>query len=47
MVDQCCRTLEIINNHKSKIKFFITKDEGIYDGFNKGMEQHQGNIWVF
>tara|TARA_B100002051_G_scaffold242012_1_gene246925 strand:+ start:385 stop:1164 length:780 start_codon:yes stop_codon:yes gene_type:complete len=42
------RTLEIINNHKSKIKFFSSqKDEGIYDGFNKGMEQASGDYLGF
>jgi len=42
------RTLEIINNHKSKIKFFSSqKDEGIYDGFNKGMEQASGEYLGF
>ena len=39
------RTLEIINNHKSKIKFFSSqKDEGIYDGLTKVWSRHQGNI---
>ena len=42
------RTLEIINNHKSKIKFSSSqKDEGIYDGFNKGMEQASGEYLGF
>ena len=42
------RTLEIINNHKNKIKFFSSqKDEGIYDGFNKGMEQASGEYLGF
>ena len=42
------KTLEIINRYKDKISFFSSeKDNGIYDGFNKGMKQVTGNYLGF
>ena len=41
------KTLEIINRYKDKISFSSEKDNGIYDGFNKGMKQVTGNYLGF
>lgn len=42
------RTLEIIKKYKNKISFFSSqKDDGIYDGFNKGMRRVSGDYLGF
>ena len=38
-------TLNIINKHKKKIKYFISeKDKGLYDAMNKGIKKSSGDI---
>lgn len=42
------RTLEIIKKYKNKISFFSSQeDNGIYDGFNKGMKRVSGDYLGF
>ena len=39
------KTLDIINKHKKKIKYFISeKDKGLYDAMNKGIKKSSGHI---
>ena len=50
IIDGCStdNTLDIIRKYKSRISYFISeKDEGIYDGFNKGMKNVKGDYLGF
>tara|TARA_Y100001970_G_C14258087_1_gene877132 strand:- start:3689 stop:4465 length:777 start_codon:yes stop_codon:yes gene_type:complete len=50
VIDGCStdNTLNIIEKYKSRISYFISeKDEGIYDGFNKGMKNVKGEYLGF
>ena len=50
IIDGCStdNTLDIIKKYKSRISYFISeKDEGIYDGFNKGMKNVKGDYLGF
>jgi len=39
------KTIDIINKHKKKIKYFISeKDKGLYDAMNKGIKKSNGDI---
>ena len=39
------RTIDIINKHIKKIKYFISeKDKGLYDAMNKGIKKSSGDI---
>lgn len=39
------KTIDIINKHKKKIKYFISeKDKGLYDAMNKGIKRSNGDI---
>ena len=39
------KTINIINKHKNKIKYFISeKDKGLYDAMNKGIKKSNGDI---